>query len=449
MPIPRDLLELLPHFWQSPCASATLYRGHVIDVLKKLQSGSVHMVCTSPPYWNLRDYQTGSWEGGDPLCDHRGPPMASISTGLRDLSRTINEGDTLRSAFMPWKNGVCGKCGARRIDQQIGSEDTPEEFVQSMVGVFREVRRVLRSDGTCFLNLGDTWLDDGNQGLIPTRVAIALIEDGWTCRQDIIWHSTNKMPESVTNRCSKSHEHIFLLTKGSEYYFDSEAIKVEAKSEYKSSDFIPKSQKDQKDSTKRTAATGASKNGRSNAVVSDMANKRDVWIVPIKGYKGAHFAAFNPQLITPCILAGTSEYGCCSLCGVPWHRVVKKERYATRPGNDTKVVDEDGERLDNKQIGNRDPERHCTRTTTVGWSPGCPCKAEVVPCTVLDPFVGSGTSVSTSISLGRRGIGIDLNEKYLAELAIPRIEEAIASVASQTKKKLEIAPQYVEAVPWE
>jgi site-specific DNA-methyltransferase (adenine-specific) len=145
-------------------------------------------------------------------------------------------------------------------------EDTPEEYINQMVKVFNEVRRVLRNDGTLWLNLGDTF--DNGQQLIPARVALALVADGWKLIQDIIWYAPNKMPESVTNRCTKSHEHIFLLSKGNDYYFDSVAIHKVAR------------MTDEIDTLQRTKG-GFAKNDS----ITVGANKRDVWIVPTQHLK--------------------------------------------------------------------------------------------------------------------------------------------------------------------
>ncbi|MCP5404620.1 MAG: site-specific DNA-methyltransferase, partial [Pseudomonadaceae bacterium] len=233
----------------------TIHTGNVLDILPTLPANSVQCCVTSPPYWGLRDYQTGTWEGGDPECDHK--TMRSIGASTlrndgRDRIGTLPHEKT--AAIVVPAGGVCPKCGARRIDQQLGSEATPEEYVANMVAVFREVRRVLREDGTLWLNLGDSYNGSGGAGGdyaagglkdgqpkfggrnvgtlkpkdlvgIPWRVALALQADGWWLRSDIIWHKPNPMPESVTDRPTKAHEYIFLLTKSARYYYDAEAVK--------------------------------------------------------------------------------------------------------------------------------------------------------------------------------------------------------------------------------
>jgi len=245
--------------------------GNCLDVLPTLEEQSVHTCVTSPPYWGLRDY---------------------------------------------------GK------DDQLGLEETPEEYVSNMVKVFGQVRRVLRDDGTLWLNLGDSYahslrqsgkeyagkLTRGSKGTIvsvykplpiglkskdlvgiPWRVAFALQADGWYLRQDIIWHKPNPMPESVTDRCTKAHEYIFLLSKDKDYFYDHEAIKENAKSKF----------------------NGGGNKGRIGAEgwightenLDMTRNKRSVWTVTTKPFKGAHFATFPPDLIEPCILAGCPKGG--------------------------------------------------------------------------------------------------------------------------------------------
>lgn len=261
------------------------------------------------------------------------------------------------------------------------------------------------------------FVPDGNLIGIPWRVALALQADGWVLRQDIIWYSPNKMPESVTNRCTKSHEHIFMLVKGSGYYFDALAIAETAKHGP-----LPRLRVNGQgvDETKALA-------GKQQAGNGELVNKRDVWIVPTHGYSGAHFASYSPRLIEPCITAGTSEHGACAACGMPWERV------AVRVGGST---EESGGKYDTT-LNNRNgigssTQRAAANRYTVGWRRPCGCLTdEVVPCTVLDPFVGSGTTVATALSLGRRGIGIDLSETYLKDCAIPRIETAASGGASR------------------
>jgi hypothetical protein len=194
----------------------------------------------------------------------------------------------------------------------------------------------------------------------------------------------------------------------------------------------------------------------------DSRNKRSVWEVSHGGYKGSHFAVFPPALILPCIKAGTSEKGCCTECGAPWKRVIERTRTPTRPGENSKITDVNGERLNGEVTGNRDPERHVTSLRHLGWYPSCKCYGlpemqstpsasessyaewvkqarelclvaeekvmeDVEPCVVLDPFIGSGTTAVVCVGLGRYSMGIDLSEEYLRKNAIPRIEGEMLS----------------------
>lgn len=391
----------------------TIHLGDCREILPLLPADSVHCCVTSPPYFGLRDYG---------------------------------------------------------CDGQIGLEASPLEFVAEMVSVFREVRRVLRPDGICWLNLGDSMAGSwGAQGRpqgdgqmsgrsvasarqiashprfegktgtrgkeiglkpkdmmgIPWRVAFALQEDGWYLRQDIIWSKPNPMPESVTDRCTKSHEYIFLLAKSEHYFFDNQAIQEEA-------------------TNKAPGNTKPTKGGRANVdgeekhrtaanlhkiVAAETRNKRSVWTVSTKPYGGAHFAVFPPDLIEPCILAGTSEHGCCPACGAPWERLLEKNRVATRPGNNTKIgrasddPDSPYEKHSGSVVGNRDPQRHCTTAKTVGWEAGCDCgHTETVPCVVLDPFTGSGTTAEVARKNGCQFVGCELNSEYL-KLAKKRFKQ--------------------------
>jgi len=216
-------------------------------------------------------------------------------------------------------------------DGQIGLEETPEEYIAAMVEVFSCVRDVLADDGTLWLNIGDSYAGNNSQasnngragfgnprervvnrtgeGLktkdligIPWMLAFALRADGWYLRQDIIWHKPNPMPESVTDRCTKAHEYIFLLSKSSKYYYDHEAIKEEASSKSEGIRFGGNKYGDNDDPKYATKSGNVSKE-------YDKANKRSVWTVPVKPYAGAHFAVFPTELIEPCILAGAPTGG--------------------------------------------------------------------------------------------------------------------------------------------
>lgn len=315
--------------------------GDCIQTMRSLPEKSVNACVTSPPYFGLRDYG---------------------------------------------------------VDGQIGLEQTPEEYIQKLVEVFREVRRVLRDDGTLWLNIGDSYAGGGggnyskskkqtahgehitnvrNRGAwldaagvkakdllgIPWMLAFALRADGWYLRQEIIWHKTNPMPESVRDRCTKAHEQIFLLTKSPRYYFDASALQE------------PLAQSNAQRTTKKynTAdryGAGNGGNGGLDGLAASIRsgekttrNKRSVWTVTNKPYKGAHFATFPPDLVEPCILAGCPDFG-----------------------------------------------------------------------VVLDPFGGSGTTAGVAVAHGRRAVLCELNSDY-AKLVPDRVTSIVAKYGAANDNK--------------
>jgi DNA modification methylase len=419
-----------------------VHQGDVIEVLKGFPAKSVHCVVTSPPYWGLRDYGTAEWEGGAADCEHK-PDFQPRSERANTTGSGI--GKSGYKGQEPIYRDTCGKCGARRVDAQLGMEPTPEEYVTHMVEVFREVRRALRDDGTVWLNLGDSYANDtkwggssggkhvealhGQTGIgrqkvttglkakdlvgIPWRVAFALQADGWYLRSDIIWAKPNPMPESVTDRPTKSHEYVFLLSKRDRYYFDEAAVRengvaTDAHGQTGGGYGVtPPGQRPQQGS-------------RGPMVVSTpigTRNLRSVWTIATQPFPGAHFAVFPEALVEPCVKAGTSERGVCPECGAPWMRETERqggERYATG-----KSAVKNGAGLATAFSGYTDGSSAPTFITT-GWRPTCEhhdakCEADpigghdwIAPATVLDPFGGSGTTALVAQRLGRRGVLIEL-----------------------------------------
>lgn len=441
-----------------------VFFGDSQGVLKTFKDKSVHCVVTSPPFFGLRDYGTAFWVGGDHLCSHN--PQKPDGGDRSDRTLPLGRGGLYKS--------VCGLCGAVREDMQIGLELSPKEYVDRLVGVFREIKRVLRDDGNVWLNLGDSYSGSGkgqtadgcadpkntkvvgmklnnkvNTGLkpkdligIPWMVAFALRADGWYLRQDIIWKKDNPMPESVTDRCTKSHEYIFLLSKSQKYYFDNEAIKEVAnydgrtdttiKGSIKYAEAVVPGQPKQTFTVKETECWQRDESG------TCMRNKRDVWTVNTLPYIGAHFATFPPDLITPCILAGTSQFGVCSVCGSPYVRVLDKKRMRRNEldPDDPRYRPNtyDGEYSDINGKG----DAGYSFTKTLRWEASCSCGADVIPATVLDPFVGSGTTLYVSRFLGRSGIGIDLNPANLSLIEQRVLDQKPVKPSKQDSRQINI-----------
>ena len=358
--------------------------GDCRETLKTIPDGTVQMCVTSPPYWGLRDY------------------------------------------------GVAG---------QLGQEPTPDAYVQTMVEVFREVRRVLHDSGTVWLNVGDSYSgagysnhnntggaqreDGGKQKhllssasglkskdlcLIPWRLAIALQADGWWLRSVICWAKKSCMPESVTDRPTNSWEPIFLLAKSAKYFYDAEAVKEKA--EYPNDKRRPLGSEGawQIDGRKR----GENGGGKAYDHDTSTRNQRNVWSLGPEPYAEAHFATFPTEIPRRAILAGTSARGCCPKCFSPWVRQTES----------TKTFESGSGKAGNRPTGKQDlsaPETNstpdirmgpCVSTRTVGWEPGCKCGLEPIPCTVLDPFGGSGTTGQVALELARRAILCELNPEY-------------------------------------
>ena len=407
---------------------ASILVGDVRKRLAQLDDCSVQCAVTSPPYWGLRDYGTGQWEGGSADCDHKTLHGIQGQSGERK--------DRTFTGSQNFYKDECRKCGAVRVDHQFGLEKTPEEYIAKMVAVFAEVRRVLRDDGTLWLNIGDSYANDGKWGGetggkaayldersrtradrekrhtalkaknlvgIPWMLAFALRADGWYLRQDIIWAKPNPMPESVTDRCTKSHEYLFLLTKSARYYYDQQAIAEDCVASHLAGNHTHKGltayeEGDEHHRTKqglvafaertrlgregansrihqdrdpnhpamrkvRSPAGWKTGNGSHGSVHEDgreqevtyaevkskTRNKRSVWTIATQPYSEAHFATFPEALVEPCILAGSKE----------------------------------GD-------------------------------------TVLDPFCGSGTTGAVALRYHRDFVGIELNAEY-AELSQKRI----------------------------
>lgn len=339
--------------------------GDCRHTLRTLSDKSVHCCITSPPYYGLRSY---------------------LPNGHADKHR------------------------------EIGAEKSPDQYIENLVEVFREVRRVLRDDGTLWVVIGDCYARVGGIGApgkssrvgntesgeqhrncappagvknkdligIPWMLAFALRKDGWHLRSDVVWEKPNAMPESVTDRPTRSHEYVFLLSKSPRYFYDIDAIR-------ESHAMKPQHE----------AYVDGHPSGR---------NKRSVWSVNTKPFNGAHFATFPTKLVEPMVRASTSEMGACASCGASWIRKTVKSKTPDRPG---RIQNRDGDRESHGKDG-RSGSRFSVHVETVGWKPSCKCSVdEVVPCTIIDPFGGSGTVAEVAIANGRKAVVCELNAEYI------------------------------------
>lgn len=362
--------------------------------LRELPSDFVHAVVTSPPFWKLRDYGT--------------PPQT-------------------------WADGWVG---------ELGQEPHPDQFVEHLVEVFEEVRRVLRPDGVAFVDMDDTYCanrtyqvpstkagDVGNASgmrvpeglkpkelaLVPQRLALALQRAGWWVRCDGIWNPTNAMTESVTDRPSRAHEYIFMLTKSQSYFWDQEAVREpfssETRMDVERSSYPP-------GSSSHVGVDGERVKKSDGGLPLNLAgrNCRSVWTMPTESYPGAHYAVMAKSVAEKCILAATSEKGACERCGAAVVRIVERESIDRnelppdhaewRPG-----------RYDSGKAG--DPQspgagQRYVRTRTVGWRMPCECDSGTTPCVVLDPFGGAMTTALVAKRLGRSSIAIELSDEAVA-----------------------------------
>lgn len=470
----------------APTQPHMIYQGDCLSVLKGLPDNSVQCCVTSPPYWALRDYGVPPtiW-GGLKYCAHTfvAEPKAEGYLGKKKWQHSMTnapndngrgEAQTSKRARSREDGGwtqvtqgeTCSRCGAWR--GCLGLEPTPALYIAHLVLVFTEVRRVLRKDGTLWLNIGDCYATGGGrvgehpgggkQGenwrlrglmtppngmpiaglkpkdlcMIPARVALALQASGWYVRSDIVWAKTNPMPESTRDRPTKSHEYIFLLTKRENYFYDSDAIRERdggKSSGNKARKF--RQQHGGLDGDRRHqgfAVPWTAGGGR---------NRRSVWTFPTTPFKGAHFAVFPKRLVDPCIRAGTSEHGCCSVCRAPFKRIIAKGK----PLLDQQLAcggDERGEYHGQATkayagTGAQDPSATKARILdgmreriTVGWKPTCRHTLRTIePCTVLDPFAGACTTGIVAQQLGREFVGIELGAQYV-EMGEKRMAEASA-----------------------
>ncbi len=306
-----------------------VFCGNASDTLKTLPDAIFNCIITSPPYYGLRDYGTAKWDGGDANCNHKVGRFTTIVNSKKQLS---NSG----SGDMQARN-ICPHCGARRIDAQVGQEQTPDEYVARLVEIFHEARRTLRDDGTLWLNIGDSYSAGGRgagreqrgtfgvktasaQALgrkstpgfgakqllgIPWRVALALQADGWILRSDIIWNKPNVMPSSVKDRPTTSHEYVFLFSKKLRYYYNADAMREKLSGTSHGGNYPNPGQK--------SLSVGHNVNGRLGLRNEDKGiksrNARTVWAINTEVSSLAHTAIMPRRLVRKCLLAGCPPDG--------------------------------------------------------------------------------------------------------------------------------------------
>ena len=495
-----------------------ILQGHVIDRLRELPDDSIQCVTTSPPFFGLRRYDIcgcsikavssasfEAWGGSERTAESTGQYSASDPRAMKDpdpscpwchgtgkiegmndvlwggsaqcahewdtsvipsgngqtthsmIGATLNAASATRS---PRASTSCARCGAWK--GQFGLEPTVQMYIAHAVEVFREVRRVLRDDGTCWVEIGDSYASNPLKGgsgtpngrngrgedyqraglggiapknlmLVPQRLAIAFQDDGWIVRSIVIWHRQNPMPESVRDRPTQSHSYILMLTKSPRYFHDADAVREDNAPRFREPIWV------ERGPTKPMGSPGGNgglRQGNAMAYNGLGRNLRSVWVIPTKGYPGAHFATFPESLPERCILASTSEKGACPKCGAPWERITSCDYVVQRSSNIREQPKQAGKVLTGASSERGFVVASATRVSaTLGWEPTCSCgESDTVPCTVLDPFAGSGTTLAVAKRLGRTSVGIEMNTMYVS-LIRQRVAEAITESAHHPSQR--------------
>lgn len=433
--------------------SVIIKHGNCCEVAKTLPHNWFHCICTSPPYWLLRDYGTKPVKWPEvSYSPMPGMPLITIPPHACEL----------------------------------GQEPTLEMFIGHLVYCFRMLKPTLREDGTLWVNLGDGYSSGGRKDYdsasvskngvaqhsakvirhtpaalkpkdrlgVPWRFAFAMQADGWYWRDEVIWSKKSPMPSSVTDRTTTSHEIVLVFSKQKRYFYDQHAIMepTTGGAHSRGKGTTPKS-----DTAGKTSKNRVKNNNDFMSKTTGLTltrNPRSVWHLSSEPTKEKHYACWPTKLVAKMIKAGSSVYGCCATCGAPIVKILKRNRVATRPGLKTKVpagwdtrpgphtsigLHTHQGREENKKagldanspyqghagtiVGNRDPLRHTTVVEEVGQKPSCECAVEIVKCRVLDPFGGMATTGITADRLERDAVCIELSSEYadLAEKKVKRV----------------------------
>ena len=383
-----------------------IYNMESLAYLRQCESNSVHCIITSPPYWGMRKY---------------------LPDGHPDQHN------------------------------EIGLENNIDEFIKKLVLVFREARRVLHPTGTLWMNMGDCYASSANgrkardtnqysfddrkfqdkpfstvgHGLKPKdlvgqpwRLALALQADGWYLRNDIIWEKPNIRPESASDRLTKSHEYIFMMAKSTKYYHDWVAIAEPVKevSIARASRAVGTKHKNINIPGQTPHSMHKARDKGETYQTPDIKRKRTVWRVTNSGFKGAHFATFPVKLVNDMILAGC-PISVCPECLSPWIRITETKTNPQKSVSLSRgVKGASGQKPSDKGTNFDGTPRATINIKTIGWGATCECGEHPIPGTVLDMFMGSGTTAVAAHNLGRDYQGCDLNQEYV-EMSQERLSQ--------------------------
>lgn len=427
-------------FWKKKMKPLELDRiicGNTLEVLKEMPDESVNCVITSPSYWALRDYKIEPLIWDDPgNCEHILQSNITKHDNLRFRpSENCNIGNFKKEEIYTnnkTQNAFCSKCGAWR--GSLGLEPTFELYIKHLIQIFDEIKRVLRKDGTCWINIGDTYsgmkigktdkkvadyvkdsqkdlvknckeVSEKSLCLIPERFAIEMVNHGWILRNKIVWWKRNCMPSSVKDRFTVDWEMIFFFVKNKKYWFEQQ---------YEPTLTFDNSVRN-RDITKLNNTPGRSKMGglKLNNYISR--NMRCVWDIPTSPFKGSHFAVFPEDLVVPMIKAGCPEF-VCRKYGKARERIIEIKNEGNIISINNKARDKRGTGVSNKStLGD-------VSTIKNQYYTNCGCGEQFEGGIVLDPFAGAGTTCLVAKKLGRHYIGIDLNPDYVS-MAQKRIEK--------------------------